>query len=92
MTDQEWQLCGLPVVKNVKLEVLRDVRSGLVPRTCSSFSELHDYVDANCYGWEDGDSFDPGDEEFVNFWNRVQDAVDDWIRQGGLLGVRQESR
>ena len=38
------------VVERAKTEVLAHVAAGIVPRTCASFSELHDYVDANGYG------------------------------------------
>lgn len=37
-------------IQRMKTEILDDVRSGSVPKDVKSFSELHDYVDANCYG------------------------------------------
>ena len=37
-------------IERSKLEILQDIASGVVPGTVSSFSELHDYVDANEYG------------------------------------------
>ena len=69
------------VVERAKAEILADVASGTVPSTCASFSELHDYTDANGYGG----AFDrPFDNNETDFWNAVQTAVDGWIKQGGL--------
>jgi len=61
-------------------EILDDVRLGVVPPTVESFSELHDYVDANVYGGL-------CDEEDVDIddANAVQDILDPWIREGGLV-------
>lgn len=36
-------------VAQMKLEILDDVRKGLVPSQISSFGDLDDYVDASCY-------------------------------------------
>jgi hypothetical protein len=69
------------VVERAKTEILADVTAGTVPNTCASFSELHDYTDANGYG---GAFERPFDNEETDFWNAVQDAVDRWIKQGGL--------
>jgi hypothetical protein len=69
------------IVERAKREVLAHVAAGIVPRTCASFSELHDYVDANGYG---GAFERPFDNNETDFWNAVQDAVDRWIKQGGL--------
>ena len=69
------------VVERAKTEILGDVASGTVPSTCASFSELHDYTDANGYG---GAFERPFDNNETDFWNAVQDAVDRWIKQGGL--------
>lgn len=80
----------LNTILRAKSEVLRDIASGRVPATVKSFSELHDYVDANYYGGAFGhpDSrvlppkyFDCSDEA-CTFWNAVQDEVDAWIKRG----------
>ena len=69
------------VVERAKTEILADIAAGTVPITCASFSELHDYTDANGYGG----AFDrPFDNNETDFWNAVQTAVDGWIKQGGL--------
>lgn len=38
------------LVQNIKNEILIEMDAGIIPRTVSSFSELHDYIDANCLG------------------------------------------
>jgi hypothetical protein len=79
------ELCT--VVERAKREVLAHVAAGIVPRTCASFSELHDYVDANGYG---GAFERPFDNDETDFWNAVQDTVDRWIKAGGLQGTLSE--
>jgi hypothetical protein len=77
-------------VDRAKNEILADVASGRVPVSCMSFSELHDYVDANEYGGavEALDSEEVDSEDFdTDFWNRVQHEVDLWIRAGALRGA-----
>jgi hypothetical protein len=76
-----------PVVERAKAEILADVAAGTVPSTCASFSELHDYTDANGYG---GAFERPFDNNETDFWNAVQDAVDAWIKQGGLQRLTDE--
>jgi len=75
------------VVERAKAEILADVAAGTVPATCASFSELHDYTDANGYG---GAFERPFDNNETDFWNAVQDAVDAWIKQGGLKRLTDE--
>lgn len=84
----------LTVIERCKAEILADVQRGTVPATCASFSELHDYVDANGYGgafeegvWPilaDDDSNIEECHAATEFWNAVQDTVDLWIKAGGL--------
>ncbi len=69
------------IIERSKAEILRDVAAGIIPATCASFSELHDYVDANGYGGAFEHDFD---NEETDFWNAMQDAVNAWIRTGGL--------
>ena len=68
-------------IERSKSEILGDVVEGTVPATCASYSELHDYVDANGYGGAFEHDFN---NEETDFWNAVQDAVDAWIKTGGL--------
>lgn len=80
------------------MQVKSDVRRGTVPRTVSSFSELHDYVDANYYGgfFEDGvlEALDAhlGEEgACVAFANAVQEGVDAWLKSGEAAHLCAES-
>ena len=67
------------VVESLKKDILEDIASGRVPATVSSFSELHDYVDANEYGGfcEDAFQYDASDVDLVNV---CQNIVDAWIK------------
>lgn len=82
----------------MKSEILKDVKSAKVPATVSSFSELHDYVDANCYGGTEklledmsagiAVNDDEGAEQALNslnlLCNPAMDLVDAWIKAGGI--------
>lgn len=70
-------------IERSKSEILRDVDDGTVPASCVSYSQLHDFVDANGYGGAFEHDF--ANKE-TDFWNAVQDAVDAWIKAGGLKG------
>lgn len=76
-----------------KREVLEDVVAGRVPSTVKSYSELHDYVDANEYGGACSDfagefAIEPANDEEAqkqwDYWNAVQGALDEWIKAGGI--------
>lgn len=83
-------------IDRMKLEIFQDIKSGVLPANCPSFSALHDYVDANCYGGfcEDdvmqslithfGDSIKkegmPG--PLMDYLNDAQNAIDRWIKDG----------
>jgi hypothetical protein len=80
----------------MEAEIIDDVARGLVPVTCASFSELHDYVDANCYGgfcnMEFGQqhgypSDDNYPQELVDLISEAQAIIDGWIGRGGLSYV-----
>lgn len=81
----------------MKDDILHDIHSGIVPRSVRSFSELHDYVDANCYGFMDGflatlliwfgpdeDTGWLSDEGFA-YVNACQNAINDWLANAGHL-------
>jgi hypothetical protein len=72
------------VVAAGKREILEDMHRGIVPCNVSSFSELHDYVDANGYGAAFEEPFDDS-EEACAFWNAVQNTLDAWIKAGRPL-------
>lgn len=76
-----------------KSQILADMAAGRVPMTIQSFVDLHDYVDANCYGgFCDDDLADAliahygGRDEhegmpdgMLGHINDVQNAIDEWI-------------
>lgn len=65
-------------IAKAKLEILVDIEQGYVPSTVKSFSELHDYVDANCYGGlcDDDNILD------IEEMNTVQTIVSGWLMGG----------
>jgi hypothetical protein len=78
-------------VARMKAEILADIAAGTVPATVASFSELHDYVDANTYGGFCDDEYVarfglPSDEGYpesqYNFENSAQNAVNAWLVAG----------
>lgn len=82
-------------VAKVKAEVLADIADGTVPATVATYSELHDYVDANVYGGMCDDGFPerfgprydgPDDPMVADPWmvhcNEVQDIVHAWLVAG----------
>ena len=83
----EYETDPIKMSDRMKTEILADIAKGIVPSTVASFSELHDYVDANGYGGlfdgplpsemeeEDGDIYDA-------CTNRAQDIVNAWLKAG----------
>lgn len=71
-----------------KTEVLADIEAGRVPADVPTFAALHDHVDANEYGgltdWPADGGEDDGmwSGDTVADMNRVQSAVDGWLRAG----------
>lgn len=86
-------------IERMKQEIIEDIKSGRVPANCPSFSALHDYVDANCYGGfcDDDlmqaltDHFGEIDENegmpdsLIAYLNEAQNSVDRWIKEGSIL-------
>lgn len=73
------------VVDAMKCEVLADMASGRVPGTVTTFSELHDHVDANEYGGfcdEDNGPFGGfiNASWFMWFTDAAQCEVDKWLK------------
>lgn len=85
-------------IERMKQEIIEDIKAGRVPANCPSFSALHDYVDANCYGGfcEDDvmqaltDHFGGIDEKsgmpdsLIVYLNDAQSSIDLWIKEGGI--------
>jgi hypothetical protein len=79
-------------VAQSKREILADIAAGTTPADVATFSALHDYTDANCYGglcdddgpmshlWDVEDS--SGCAVMLSFGAEVQDAVHQWLVAG----------
>lgn len=71
-------------VELAKDQILDDISKGLVPASIKSFSELHNYVDANEYGdlvdlYESGGHFASYDR-WIDYCNEAQSQLDTWIK------------
>ncbi len=92
------------LIARMKLEILADVREGLVPVNVASFSELHDYCDANAYGGlcvddvldsliESFGGRDQGQgmpQGLLDHINACQTAIHEWISSGRMLEAAEE--
>ncbi len=85
------------ITERMKQEILTDVNDGRVPPAVGSYTALHDYIDANCYGDTESlfgelhDAAPDTEEGHTHAWNSFCDvmnpaiaAVDAWIRSGGI--------
>lgn len=87
------------LVLRIKTEIVVDVQCGDVPDTVKSFSELHNYVDANAYGcyWASDkeldsiaamiDGYDADGnftDELMALINCAQNVISAWLHAGGL--------
>lgn len=76
----------------MKSEILELIQAGTVPATVSSYSELHDYVDANMLGFEVYGTFPASDETDDEaearmdrenpVFNSASTIVDRWLASG----------
>lgn len=92
-------------VARMKAEILEDMQPtgpiGMrMPADIASFSDLHDYVDANEYGGMCEDalndafcSFFGGRDEhegmpdaYITFFDECQGEIDEWLKNGGANG------
>jgi hypothetical protein len=92
------------VINQAKREIRYDVKAGVVPASVRSFSRLHDYVDANEYGgFAIEETASPTFDRLarsdrrsdrtlqarIDFINKVQDALDAWLKAGGLKPAKR---
>jgi len=83
-------------VARMKAEILEDIQDTMVDKDVKSFSELHNYVDANTYGGmcEDAlndafcaffggrDEHEGMPDAYIAFLNDCQGDVDEWLKNG----------
>lgn len=70
------------IVALMKEQILEDIAAGVVPVTVNSFSELHDYCDANTYGDPLVIERERAGESWSDFIPEVQNEVDAWLKNG----------
>lgn len=66
------------LVARVKREITEDIESGTVPADVTSFSALHDFVDANGYGG----LLDDNSHVSTSLQIAMQEKVDAWLSAG----------
>jgi len=93
-------------IERMKQEIIDDIKAGRVPADCPSFSALHNYADANCYGGfcEDdlmqaltnrfcGLDKDEGmSAALIGYLNDAQNSIDRWIKEGGIKQIAKPSQ
>jgi hypothetical protein len=85
----QWDTQSL--IARIKGEVIEDALDGTIPATVRDYSELHDFVDANCYaGLCDDDCPLGTSQEDTDTINAAQDAVSGWLHRGGLLDALRD--
>ncbi len=75
------------LVTRAKAEILEDIEKGIVPASVSTFGDLHEYVDANCYGGACEDDivewgFDGMTERYIDAVHEAQDRLNQWMVDG----------
>lgn len=88
------------ITERMKREILDDVSAGTVPANIAGYADLHQYVDANCYGGTEAlfdaahDAATDTEEGHTAAWNSFCDlvnpaieTVDAWIKSGGITSA-----
>lgn len=74
------------LINQTKAEILADVIAGRVPVSASTYSELHDYVDANMYAEVPLKFFaELFGCDVADLFNPMSDAIDAWLQCGELV-------
>jgi len=61
-----------------KKEILHDIEIGVIPKSIKSFSDLHDFVDANYYGGFCDENYKASKD--FEFEDKIQTKLDEWIK------------
>lgn len=77
----DW-LIIVALCESMAKEISADIAEGIIPTSISSFSELHDYVDANEYGLG---IITASDDEHALF-NEASDKISEWLAVGHPFG------
>lgn len=72
-------------------QVRNDMETWEGMNECRSYSELHDFVDANYYGNAFLVDVLPDKDWFASFWNTMQGNIDDMLKEGKFATVSPDS-
>ncbi len=88
-------------LESAKREILEDISAGTIPGSVNSFSELHDYVDANDYindaEREDrmigplGKSLGWTGQDYTRFSSELVEDLDQWLKQRNPLTASHDA-
>jgi hypothetical protein len=67
------------ILSQAKKEILSDIKNGTISGPIDNFEDLHDYVDANCYGGLCEMSYEISENYEVE--NKLFDELDKWFPQ-----------
>lgn len=70
----------LEIIERAKAEIIDDILNGILPVMPTSFQELHEHVDANCYG---GFCEDNATTDYEFIWE-IQEELDAWLSPKGI--------
>ena len=72
------------IVARMKAEITADIERQVVPDTVTAFDELHEYVDANCYGGftDPACPFRADSQADANRMNAATADVQAWLKAG----------
>ena len=80
--------------ERVKADILRDIADGVVLASVATFADLHDFVDANCYGGAEAmleqmtanavtdDDRTAALDQLCDLMNAAMLIVDEWLAGG----------
>jgi hypothetical protein len=91
------------MAERIKKDILADMSAGVVPRSVKTFSQLHDHVDANCYGGSEAlldelDAAAPDTDEghtaalnaLVDLMNPAMEIINAWLAGGGAFRAQSK--
>jgi hypothetical protein len=70
---------SMDYISRGKAEILEDIHAGIVPADIKCFGDLHDYVDANCYGGLCDDDCTVPEAVMFTVADTVAEALHQWI-------------
>ena len=71
---------NIPTIKQLSDSIIQEIKKDSKLMTCKSFSELHDFCDANMLGCSAEVLNSPDMGTSIHTLNEAQNLVDEWIK------------